>query len=354
MDDNTRDSAADSDFEPLDGILDELRQTLFGSLEIVSGAPKENAEKPRQGKNKLARAGAAIVARPDHIEKAFLAREFVLCTLPHRDPGDTTLWVRQNGNYALALQPGANIKTKQSYGLPYGSIPRLILLWIATEAVSKKSRRIHLGKNLTRFLGEIGLDSNTGRGPRGDATRLKEQMTRLFNCRISFEYSEGDAVRGRTTRLNMEVATKVQYWWDFKSPDEDALFESEIVLGEDFFNALIASPVPLDMRPLIALKQSPLAIDLYMWVSHRIHSLKSAGKLEVTIPSTCSKNSLAPNTTGSAISKRPSPNRWKKSKRSCPRSITPWKRGRWFCAWAKRRSRSGRATKCSATRLWIR
>lgn len=195
-----------------------------------------------------------------------------------------TLWVRRNGNYALALQPGANIKTKQSYGLPFGSIPSLILLWIATEAVRTKSRRIYLSKNLTCFLGEIGLDSKTGRGPRGDATRLKEQMTRLFNCRISFEYSEGDETRGRTTRLNMEVATKVQSWWDFKGSDEDALFEGEIVLGEDFFNALIASPVPLDMRPLIALKQSPLAIDLYMWVVHRVHRLKAAGRSEVRIP----------------------------------------------------------------------
>ena len=292
MSDNTRRDQNDQSAAPLQSIgaiLDVLSPKLF-ELEAETPARAEATQplakpaKARGSKAKRAEAGAAIVARPDRIEKVFLAREFVLCTLPHRDPGAVTMWVRSNGNYTLALQPGGNLQTRQSYGLPFGSIPRLILLWIATEAVRKKSRRIQLSKNLTSFVEEIGLNSQTGRGPRGDATRLKEQMLRLFNCRISFEYTEGDETKGRVTRLNMEVANRVQYWWDFQNPDQQSPFEGEIVLGEDFYNALIASPVPLDMRPLIALKQSPLAIDLYLWLSHRLHSLKSAGKSEVTIP----------------------------------------------------------------------
>ncbi len=288
MSSDARDQDLDKGFTSVGQGLEELTLSLFGGLQIepdeAEAAPEVKAKKTSLTSAKLTKAAAAIAARPDKAERAYLAREFVLCTLPHRDPGKVSAWVRQNGNYALALQPGINMKTKEPYGLPYGSIPRLILLWIATEAVSKKNRRVRLGKNLTKFLEKIGLDQSTGRGPRGDATRLKEQMTRLFNCRISFEYSEGDELKGRVTRLNMEVANKVQYWWDFKSPDQDTLFESEILLGEDFFNALVASPVPLDMRALIALKQSPLAIDLYMWINHRTHSLRKAGRSEVTIP----------------------------------------------------------------------
>jgi hypothetical protein len=38
-------------------------------------------------------------------------------------------------------------------------------------------------------------------------------------------------------------------------------------LGENFFEAITAAPVPLDMRVLKTLKRSPLALDLYAWLS---------------------------------------------------------------------------------------
>ena len=36
-----------------------------------------------------------------------------------------------------------------------------------------------------------------------------------------------------------------------------------------FFQAILASPVPIDRRVLRELKRSPLALDLYAWVSYR-------------------------------------------------------------------------------------
>ena len=57
-------------------------------------------------------------------------------------------------------------------------------------------------------------------------------------------------------------------WWH-PHPDQTALWESWIELGEKFFNAVMASPVPVDMRALRALKRSPLALDLYALISYR-------------------------------------------------------------------------------------
>jgi len=48
-------------------------------------------------------------------------------------------------------------------------------------------------------------------------------------------------------------------------------------LGETFFEAITASPVPLDMRALRALKRSPLALDLYAWASYTTFSLSRKG-----------------------------------------------------------------------------
>ena len=66
----------------------------------------------------------------------------------------------------------------------------------------------------------------------------------------------------------MAVAPEGELWWH-PHPDQTALWESWIELGERFFSAVMASPVPVDMRALRALKRSPLALDLYALISYR-------------------------------------------------------------------------------------
>jgi|SRR6516165_4149850 hypothetical protein len=78
--------------------------------------------------------------------------------------------------------------------------------------------------------------------------------------------------------LDMQVAPKGEYWWDVKQPEQAALWESWIELGEEFFNAVVAAPVPADMRALRALKQSSLALDLYVWATYRAFSVSRKGR----------------------------------------------------------------------------
>ena len=129
---------------------------------------------------KLLDAAEAIRSEPDAAEAAFMARQLVQCTLPHANPGNVPLWKRSNGNLTLGIQQGYDLQTGKAIGYPFGSIPRLLLFWITTEAVQTKTRRLELGKSLSAFMRDIGLDPNTGRGKRGDAPRLRDQMRRLF------------------------------------------------------------------------------------------------------------------------------------------------------------------------------
>ncbi len=254
----------------------EAPNALKGKVKKTKATQKPSA--------KLLKAAAEISARPNDTEAAYLARELVQCTLPHRDPGNIPFWIRQNGAFSLVLQPGVDAAAKRQHGLPYGPLPRLLLLWIVTEAIRTKSRTIKLSDTLNEFLREIGLNPNTGGGKRSDAKRLKEQMMRLFSCRISFEYQEGNTQKGKQARLNMEVARESRFWWDFKNPEQGGLFESEIVLGEVFFEAITAAPVPVDMRALLPLKKSPLAIDLYTWATYRLFTMQRAGSKQIKIP----------------------------------------------------------------------
>jgi hypothetical protein len=216
-----------------------------------------------------------------------MARELVQCTLPHKNPGDVPLWRRTNGNLTLAIQPGMNIKTGESYGYPFGTIPRLLLFWITTEAVKTEARRLELGNSLAGFMHDLGLSTYTGGGPRGDAKRLREQMERLFQARISFQR---DLSRPVTTKsgdlelhqgiawLNMEVAPEGELWWDTKNPAQGTLWGSWIELGDKFFRAITAAPIPVDVRALRALKRSPLALDLYAWLTHESYRAHKSGQ----------------------------------------------------------------------------
>jgi hypothetical protein len=75
---------------------------------------------------------------PSARDAAFIARELVLASLPHSNPGDRPVWTRRNGKVTLAIQPGVNIQTGESYGYPYGGR----VLFVQKVAVSLLHRSI--------------------------------------------------------------------------------------------------------------------------------------------------------------------------------------------------------------------
>lgn len=224
-------------------------------------------------KMKLISVAGDIRLDPDKTESAFMARQLVQATLPHKNPGNVPIWSRTNGALTLSIQPGMDTKKKKSIGYPYGTLPRLLLFWITTEAVRTNSPRIELGESLSNFMEKLGLDSSRG-GKRSDAKRLREQMLRLFQSTISFDQS----TNGKKSWLNMQIAPKGVLWWDEKQPQQNTLWGSWIQLGEDFFHAITTSPVPVDLRALKGLKNSPLALDLYAWATYTAYQTQQGGK----------------------------------------------------------------------------
>ena len=80
--------------------------------------------------------------------------------------------------------------------------------------------------------------------------------------------------RNRTGIINVRVTEAAELWWDPKTPDQAPLWKSRIELGKRFFEEAINSPVPVDMRALRALKRSPLALDIYCWLTYRLYYLR--------------------------------------------------------------------------------
>jgi hypothetical protein len=232
---------------------------------------------------RLLDAAEAIRLDPDKTEAAFIARQLVQATLPHKNPGNDLLeWTRTNGNLTLSIRSGRKTDPKtgerKNIGYPYGTIPRLLLFWMTTEAVKTKNPRLALGNSLTKFMRDIGLNPDNGRGKRSDARRLRDQMQRLFQATIGFEQTRQENGRNGSAWMNMSVAPKGVLWWDEKQPEQNTLWDSWIQLGEDFFAAITAAPVPVDIRALKALKRSPLALDLYAWTTYTAFKTKKNGQ----------------------------------------------------------------------------
>lgn len=191
----------------------------------------------------------------------FMARAMVQATLPHRKV-DSTYFERRNGAFTLSMQALPKI------GLPYGALPRLLLAWTTTEAVKTKSRELELGDSMSAFMAELGLQA-TG-GSHGSITRLKNQTRRLFTATVAASYEDENHIEDMGYRL----ADRSVLWWHSKDPEQVGLWKSTVTLSEQFFNEVIDRPVPIDMRAMKALKQSPMALDIYTWLTYRMSYLK--------------------------------------------------------------------------------
>ena len=198
----------------------------------------------------------------------FMARLMALCSLPRTNPGNRHQYKRVNGPYKLVMVAGADNK------LPYGSLPRLLLAWVSTEAVRTQSRELVRGSSLSDFMRTLGIGSDSG-GSRGELTRLRNQMRRLFNAYVQLVYEDeqGEA------SVSSLVADRTEFWWNERKPDQPVLWDSKIRLGEDFFNEIINHPVPIDMNTLKALKRCALGLDLYLWLTYRTFTLRAPLRL---------------------------------------------------------------------------
>ena len=135
---------------------------------------------------------------------------------------------------------------------------------MCSEATQKQSRELFLGDSLSAFMKQLGMEPVGG-----TRTRIRNQMDRFFNASVSLIYQD----RRDKVTVNALIADRTEFWWNERKPEERALWQSKIVLSENFFQEIISHPVPLDMNTLKALTRSALGLDLYVWLNYRVFGL---------------------------------------------------------------------------------
>jgi len=199
----------------------------------------------------------------------FMPRLLVLTTLPHRRP-DSHRFERVNGRHTLRLSAPRRV------GLPYSSYPRLVLAYLTTEAVRTKSPEIQLGATSNDLARKLGL--STISGPRGTARRLEDQLRRLLSTRLDWKTSLGLHPISSGSGF---VTSNGPSWLSLAREllPQQPVWSSEIVLYQVFLEEITRSAVPVDLRAIHQLQRSPLAIDLYIWLTYRMSYLKNVARV---------------------------------------------------------------------------
>lgn len=193
----------------------------------------------------------------------FMSRLLIMVNLPYRDPGkDCKNWHRKNGNVSIDVVSG--YEDGIPIGLPYGTYPRLILAYLITQAVKTQNPTIYLGKSFSHFLTLLDIK-------KGGKTykQLHKQLERTLSASFAWTYRTDK----QWSRANIQISYDSQLWWDEKQPEQQSLWESYIRFNMDFYNEIMRNAVPLDLRVLANLKNSPLGLDLYMFIAWRTFKL---------------------------------------------------------------------------------
>jgi len=188
----------------------------------------------------------------------------IQCSFPHADPCELSSFTRKNGWLELTLGT-----TRPDTGLPYGVPARLLTIYCASEAVRTRSPEIYLGRSVHEFLRM--LDVPVTRGERGNLRVYANQLLRLIHCTLSID----ENIRDATGRTGLHIrqalfADEARLWWD---EDQGVSHGSSLQLSSVLFHSILERSAPLSTRAIKLLRKSPMDLDVYAWLVHRLFHL---------------------------------------------------------------------------------
>lgn len=198
----------------------------------------------------------------------------LLTALPHKRLEDTQTWERTGHNASIRVEPGfLPVRgDDRLYGIPYGARARLLLIYMQSIAIKTNSRIVEMGDTMNAWLSRMNVK------PGGETYRsIHDQTKRIAACRLTFFWDGSDRKEG-FKRTNI-VDSGFSMTDIGKTSSQRMLWQPTIELSEAFFKALNDHPVPLSEAAIRALKEKSMSLDIYIWLSYRLHSLNKAQRL---------------------------------------------------------------------------
>lgn len=224
----------------------------------------------------------ALDIEPISEDLSYYPLAFISCALPYQDPRkrpdllaptEAFSWSRHDGVLSMSLDAGSYIDgdgTKQ-FHLPYGLYPRVLLMWLTTSALKHQSRTFPLPSSARGLLSELNVKWGPGRA-RDVITQLRALLA--TQCVVTYREQRGDNfVDISEERFTIGTKARLHFSTDADSQDFDPHQPSQVELSEQFFQHItsghIAPVVMTRWQALISQGGSPLAADLFLWLTMR-------------------------------------------------------------------------------------
>ena len=167
-------------------------------------------------------------------------------------------FIRSAGPAWLTLQSTSVV------GLPYGSLARLLLVYLSTEVLRSRTTTVWVGTTPAELLRRLGL------APEGRRYRmLYRQLQALLTCHMEMGFHrvmfQGTLGQTPASLSNVSGTHMTCPGWTPLLP-----------LSPQYCHTLSLHALPLHWETLVALRRSSLAMDIYIWLAHRFHHLATS------------------------------------------------------------------------------
>jgi hypothetical protein len=202
----------------------------------------------------------------------------IQCSFPHADPKHASTFTRKNGWLELTLGT-----TRPEAGLPYGVPARLLTIYCTSEAVRTNSPEIYLGDSVHDFLRR--LDVPITRGARGSLSVYANQLLRLIHSTLSIDENIRDGAGRQGLHMRQALfVEEARLWWDDPEHSKNrkgagrAIIRaigngSSLMLSSVLFHSILERSAPLATSAIKQLRKSPMDLDVYAWLVHRLFHL---------------------------------------------------------------------------------
>jgi hypothetical protein len=207
---------------------------------------------------------------PDKAVRSHVYSAWCHAGMPHKRPREeATNWRIETDYVTLLIEPGTRLEAdgqEAPVGLPFGAYARLILIDWQTEALERGSRDVLMGPSLKASLKRMGL-------PHGGKVMelVREQVERLASCRFTFHLK---ATGGRGAVANVNIVDHIEYC-ESGGKGRGSRYVERVRLSELFYQQLRTHPVSIDKASVMAIRNSSMALDLYMWLAYRLRGLEN-------------------------------------------------------------------------------
>lgn len=206
---------------------------------------------------------AAILLAEEETKLSITHAGFAMTSLPHRRIEDP-LWTRHGHRTRLLVESGRR-GDGGWIGVPYGSVARLILLYLQTEAIRTGTSEVELGRSMRNWMARMSLATG-GR----NYHLVAEQARRISACRLTFLT---DLVGGAEHRRNGAFVQDAISLAGVANDKQPSLWQDKVRLDDGFYKSLREHPVPVREEAVRAIGARSMAIDVYIWLAYRLHSL---------------------------------------------------------------------------------